>query len=77
MNLGNLHVRQGIDQLGVIQSVVRPAGLENLSLLLHGEVRISIVRVHVLLVEVEHFIVGDGSRVAEVVDASQFALCGT
>lgn len=74
MDLGNLHVRQRIDQLAVVQSVVGPAGLENLGLLLHGEVRVGVVRIHVLLVEIQHLIVGDGSRVAEVVDAGQLAL---
>ena len=76
MDLGNLHVRQRVDQLVVIQCVVGPAGLENLGLLLHGEVGVRVVWVHVFLVEIQHFIVRDSSGVAEVVDASQFAICG-
>lgn len=72
--LWNLDVRQGIDKFGVIQGVIGSAGLENLGLLLEGEVGVGIVWIHVLLVQVQHLVVGDGARVAEVVNTSQLAL---
>jgi hypothetical protein len=76
-------------EAGVIESVVGSLGLEDLVLLLgrgaqesrreeegdlEGKVAPGVVGVHVLLVEGEHLVVGDGPGVAEVDDARDLSL---
>ena len=56
-------------QKRLTQCVIRAAGLEDLSLLVKREVFVLVIRVDVLLVQIEDFVVRDSSGVAEVVDS--------
>jgi len=74
MDFRNLKIvlLQFIDQLGSIQLAVTPSGLDDLGLLLQGEVLPCEVGTNVLLEQGEDLVVRDGTRVGEVVDAGIF-----
>ncbi len=74
MDLRNLDVRQRIDQLGVIETVVRPSCLQDLRLLLEREVSVGVGGVDVLLIHIQDLIMGYDAGVAEVVDSSKLPL---
>lgn len=74
VDLGNDDIRQGRAQLLVSQRVVASACFEDQSLFLYREVCVGVGWVDVLLVEVEHLVMGNGAGVAEIVNSCQFAL---
>lgn len=61
-------------ELGGIQLAVRSSSLDNLCLLVQGEVLPGEVGADVLLEESENLVVGDGTWVGEVVDAGLLVL---
>lgn len=61
-------------QLGSIELAVASASLENLGLLVKGEVLPREIRSDILLEQAEHLVVGDCAWVGEVVDASVVVL---
>lgn len=63
-----------VDQLGGIKLAVAAAGLDDLCLLLEGEVLPGEVWADVLLEKGKDLVVGDGAGVGEVVDASLLVL---
>lgn len=76
MDLWDLEVvlLQLVDQLGGIKLAVAAAGLDDLCLLLQGEVLPGEIWADVLLKKGEDLVVGDGAGVGEVVDASLLVL---
>ena len=77
MDLWNLVVvfLELVDQLGGIQLAVAASGLDDLGLLVKGEVLPCEVGAHIFLEERKDLVVGDGSWVGEVVDAGVLVLC--
>lgn len=63
-----------VDKLGSVQLAVGTSGLDNLGLLLEGEVLPGEVWSDVLLEESKNLVVRDGSRVGEVVDTGLLVL---
>jgi hypothetical protein len=61
-------------ELGGVQLAVRSSSLDNLCLLVQGEVFPGEVGAHVLLEESKDLVVGDGTWVGEVVDAGLLVL---
>lgn len=65
------------NQLGGIKFVVRSRSLDDLGLFLNSEILVGVSWVNVLRVQVEDLVVGDDTRVGEVVDTGQTLLSHT
>lgn len=63
-----------VDQLGGVQLAVAASSLDDLGLLLEGEVLPCEIRANVLLEESKDLVVGDGTWVGEVVDTGILVL---
>jgi len=66
------HVAQ---EFGGIEFVVGPWSLDDLGLLLDGEIFVSICRVNVLFVQLQDFVVRNDTGIGKVVDSRQPCLC--
>jgi len=69
-----VNLLERIHELLGVQFVIGAASLQNLRLLFHREVLPREVRVDVLLVESQDFIMGNGTRVGEVEDTGDLSV---
>ena len=75
MNLVDGAFRKSFHKLVAVELIVGPSCLEDLILILEAEVGVGVIRVNVLLVQIEHLVVRDDTRVAEVVYPAELLVC--